>query len=99
MLHYEKTGEIRGPKTSRFAKCLMLDEDSVVIDVWMARAMGVPHDKVGAKYAYDACVNRVLKIADTYGEAPARIQAAIWSGVYRTFFKNPVVPNYEEALS
>ncbi len=40
--HYWKTGEIRGPKTSRFAKVLRGDDNVVVVDAWMARALGVP---------------------------------------------------------
>lgn len=96
MLHYEKTGEIRGPKTGAFSRCLMLDEDAVVIDVWMCRALGMPHAKAGTKQGYEAAVYRVRKLADKVGVEPARVQAAVWAGAYGRHYKNPTIPRYSE---
>jgi hypothetical protein len=97
MLHYEQTGEIRGPKTGAFAKCLMLNEDEVVIDVWMCRAIGIPHSAAGTKRGYGMAVRRIRKVADQIGIEPARCQAAIWAGIYGRSFKNPTIPTYKEA--
>lgn len=77
--HYEQTGEIRGPKTSRFAKCLMLDEEPVVLDVWMAKALKVPQKWFGTKGGYDRGEEQVRRAASLCGMTPAQCQASIWA--------------------
>ena len=77
--HYERTGEIRGPKTSRFAKCLMLDEEPVVLDVWMSKALKVPQSWFGSKSGYAAGEEQIRRAASLCGLPPAQTQAAIWA--------------------
>jgi hypothetical protein len=47
--HYYRTGEIRGPKTSRFAKVLRGSDNVCVVDTWMGRALSVPDGKASYK--------------------------------------------------
>lgn len=79
--HLLETGEIRGPKTSAFARCLLGDESALVLDVWMAKALGVPQAVVTRKdnlaIAYKLCG----KIAEQRGWTMAQTQAAIWCGI------------------
>lgn len=79
--HLRETGEIRDPKTSAFARCLLGDESALVLDVWMAKALGVPQSVVNRKdnlaLAYKLCG----KIAEQRGWTMAQTQAAIWCGI------------------
>lgn len=79
--HYEATGEIRGPKTSAFARNLLGDETALVLDVWMARALGVEQRIVTRKDNMAAAYRRVGTIAAENGWTIAQTQAAIWCGV------------------
>lgn len=79
--HLRETGEIRGPKTNAFARCLLGDESALVLDVWMAKALGVPQPVVNRRdnmaLAYKLCG----KIAEQRGWTMAQTQAAIWCGI------------------
>lgn len=77
--HYEKTGEIRGPKTSRFAKCLMLEQEPVVLDVWMSKVLKVPQSWFGTKGGYARGEEQIRRAASLSGMTPAQCQAAIWA--------------------
>lgn len=77
--HYEDTGEIRGPKTSAFAAALKGDGGAVVLDTWMARALGVPQDKLSRKGVRESAARRVRHGAHLMGIEPAEFQAAVWS--------------------
>lgn len=79
LAHYEATGEIRGPKTSAFAAALMGDPDAIVLDVWMARALGVDQARFGSVKVRREAERRVRKVARALGWAPAQVQAAIWT--------------------
>lgn len=57
--HYWRTGEIRGAKTSRFARVLRGDDSVVVVDTWMARALGVP-DKQARNKSTQELAERVI---------------------------------------
>lgn len=82
LAHYEQTGEIRGPKTSAFAEAIRCAGMSraVVLDVWMARALGVPQERLFLRANYDKAVERVNQVADRLMITPAQAQACIWSG-------------------
>jgi len=77
--HYEKTGQILGPKTSAFAKALMLDPSAIVLDVWMARLFGVGEMEVRYKRVRVPLLRRVRAVAGHLGWTPAETQAALWA--------------------
>lgn len=87
--HYEATGEIRGPKTSAFARNLLGDETALVLDVWMARALDVEPRVVNRKDNLKAAYRRVGSIAATRGWTIAQTQAAIWCGVCKSWGVRP----------
>jgi hypothetical protein len=98
--HYYKTGEIRGPKTSRFAQVLRGDDDVVVVDSWMARALGVPDRKARNK-SMQELANGVMRSVrrsiaylgrDTHYWPLAEVQAAVWAGMIRTHYDRGKVP-------
>jgi hypothetical protein len=102
--HYYQTGEIRGPKTSRFARVLRGDDDVVVVDTWMARAIGVPDRAARTKASQAlaervvACVRDRLYWSTGVPWTLAETQAAIWCGSIRTFYKNGNVPLFRTSI-
>lgn len=78
--HYEQTGEIRGPKTSAFAKALTGDRWVTVLDVWMARAFKLPRSAFNRKPVRERCHARLVRLAAERFSYPADMQAAIWCG-------------------
>lgn len=90
--HYRDTGVIRGPKTSRYAKCLAGDDDVVVVDTHIATAFGYrPQD---ARYvSTQRVVEKIIgRIAATCGWSLADTQAAVWGGYYQTAYPTGSVP-------
>lgn len=79
--HYEQTHEIRGPKTSAFARALHGDTTALVLDVWMARALDVPHSKVTTKANMRKALARVKAVARVMRWSVRDTQAAIWWGI------------------
>ena len=79
--HYELTGRIRGPKTSAFARVLRGDDSAIVLDVWMAVALGVDQKRLSAKCVYSACSERIARSAKLLGWTNAETQASIWGAV------------------
>jgi hypothetical protein len=101
--HYYSTGKIRGPKTSRFARVLRGDDNVVVVDTWMARALNVPDrharnpstQRLAERVVFAVCkrLSRATGIRWTLAET----QAAIWTGCIRTFYKDGKIPLFRTA--
>lgn len=81
MLHYNLTGEIRGPKTGPFALALRGNVDALVLDSWMGKALGIEPDRLAVQAVWKAAAARVLSVAKRLGWTPTQTQAAIWAGI------------------
>jgi hypothetical protein len=68
---------LKGMKTNAFAKAIAGDEQAVVIDVWMLRAVGI-EKKTPNQSQYNELVNAVKKTAFDFGMTPRAMQALIW---------------------
>ena len=89
VLHYEATGEIRGPKTGAFARALLGVTDAVVLDVWMAKAFGCEQRQFTRPAVYSICEQRIRKAATILGWTPCEVQAAVWTATVRQANRNP----------
>lgn len=77
---YLDEGKINGPKTSEFARALKGEQDAIVLDVWMAKALQVPQEifsSVNHKQRKES-VKRIKKVSENLGWTLAETQAAIW---------------------
>ena len=86
---YRATGKITGKKTGPFARALRGDSSALVLDVWMARALGIPQSTLFNKSVYPAIVDRMTRTAQRFQFTIAECQAAIWSGTLRDNGRNP----------
>jgi len=68
---------LNGMKTNAFAKAIAGDENAVVIDVWMLRAVGIEKKSPTPKQ-YLELANAVKKTAFDFGMTPRAMQALIW---------------------
>lgn len=68
---------LNGQKTNAFAKAIAGDENAVVIDVWMLRAVGI-EKKTPSQSGYKELANAVTTVATKYGMTPRSMQALIW---------------------
>lgn len=89
LAHYENTGEIRGPKTSAFSRALRGDTSAIVLDVWMARALGVPDAAVSRKRIATEAAERISRVGATIGHPPRDTQSAIWHTTILSHSRNP----------
>ena len=94
MSHYEKTDEIRGPKTGPFSDALLGDNEAIVLDTWMSKVMlpceFLPDSSSFRRKATRAGAEEVIrKVAKRLYLSPRDCQAAIWSGVFREFGNKP----------
>jgi thermostable 8-oxoguanine DNA glycosylase len=68
---------LKGPKTNAFARAIAGDENAVVIDVWMLRAVGI-EKKSPTQTQYKEMASAVTKVANEFGMTPRAMQALIW---------------------
>lgn len=68
---------LNGMKTNAFAKAIAGDEQAVVIDVWMLRAVGI-EKKTPSQTGYNELVKAVKTVAFEHGMTPRAMQALIW---------------------
>lgn len=87
--HYVATGIIRGPKTHAFWRALQGDPRSVVVDVWLQRALGLT-EKGMTPRQYQAACERIKRCARYVGDTPAATQAAIWAGIRTRYGRSHV---------
>lgn len=69
---------LNGPKTSRFARNIAGDRESVTVDVWAARVADLDEDLLTRKGAYDAVEHAYRLAARRVGVDPATVQATTW---------------------
>jgi hypothetical protein len=68
---------LNGPKTNAFARAIAGDEQAVVIDVWMLRALGI-EKKSPSQSQYQEMARAVRTVAMEFGMTPRAMQALIW---------------------
>jgi hypothetical protein len=68
---------LNGPKTNAFAKAIAGDENAVVIDVWMLRALGI-EKKSPTQSQYKEMSKAVTTVAMQHAMTPRAMQALIW---------------------
>jgi hypothetical protein len=68
---------LNGQKTNAFARAIAGDEQAVVIDVWMLRALGI-EKKTPTQSQYKEMARAVTKVAIKHGMTPRAMQALIW---------------------
>ena len=68
---------LKGQKTNAFARAIAGDENAVVIDVWMLRALGI-EKKSPTQSQYLEMAKAVRVVSAKYGMTPRAMQALIW---------------------
>lgn len=68
---------LKGQKTNAFARAIAGDENAVVIDVWMLRALGI-EKKSPTQGQYKVMADAVTEVATKHGMTPRAMQALIW---------------------
>lgn len=68
---------LNGQKTNAFARAIAGDENAVVIDVWMLRALGI-EKKSPTQLQYVEMAKAVKAVAAKFGTTPRTMQALIW---------------------
>jgi thermostable 8-oxoguanine DNA glycosylase len=68
---------LKGQKTNAFARAIAGDENAVVIDVWMLRALGI-EKKTPTQSQYKEMAKAVTEVAKQHGMTPRSMQALIW---------------------
>lgn len=90
---YETTGKIGGNKVPEFARALLGDDEAIVLDTWMSKAMVREIDPSVKHFARKAtklaAQKLVRKVAKRLGISPRECQAAIWSGKFREAGQQP----------
>jgi len=72
---------LKGRKTEAFYRAIMGDENAVVIDRWIIRAMGLPDETRLTPKQYDTLAAIVTIEAAIAGTTPAQFQAVVWCAI------------------
>jgi len=72
---------LRGRKTAAFWRAIMGDENAVVIDRWMIRALGLPDSTRLTPNQYDTLAAIVTSEAAIADATPAQFQAVVWCAI------------------
>lgn len=100
LANYRAGKGIAGQKTSAFRDALLGCEDSIVLDTWMAYALGIDQTDFNRIGDRAAARRRVLRVATAIGETPAATQAAIWTGYrYRSGYSYRSFPLWSEYVA
>lgn len=75
---------LNGPKISNFFLNILGDKSVVTVDLWMARAFGIPPEKVKGK-RYNKLAAKIKELATKCGEHPAHFQAIIWVNIRKNW--------------
>ena len=81
--NFVERGEINGQKTSAFYRALLGCSDSVVLDAWMASALGVEQSTFTRQSVRAVANKRIRAVATELGMTPAQCQASLWTGQRR----------------
>lgn len=87
--HFDASGEIRGPKTLQFFNALRGDTDALVLDVWMAKVLGVEQKTFQNRRSREAATRTVKRVAKALGTTPRDTQAILWTGIIKVFGRIP----------
>lgn len=87
LAHYQETGEIRGPKTSQFARALKGVSSAVVLDTWMSVALVCDKQFRPAVVRVEA-ERRVRLAARRLGWPAREFQAAVWCATVKRTGRN-----------
>lgn len=83
VVHFERTGRLRGPKTSAFYANLRGNPEPVTLDVWMAYALRVDQSAFSRVATRQRAAARVAAAGRALGLRPCESQAAIWAAYRR----------------
>lgn len=72
---------LKGDKTNRFARNIAGDTNSVTVDVWAARAAGIPEKALSRKGVYEAVERCYQLSANRAGITPRDFQAIVWVAI------------------
>ena len=68
---------LKGPKTNAFARAIAGDENAVVVDVWMMRALGLEKKSPNGE-EYKTIAKAIKTVSAEFGMTPRAMQALIW---------------------
>lgn len=69
-----------GQKVRAFYRAIMGDHEAVVLDTWMANALGWPHNSFSQRQ-YERCEAALREAASRASVPPANFQAVVWTQV------------------
>lgn len=90
------TGLITGQKTRPFANALMGIHTSIPLDVWMCKALQIPHWSLRRKSVFTRATQRVAHVANYLGWWNMEAQAAIWATAVREGGRQVMVVSAEK---
>ena len=90
LARFELTGQVSptAQKVSAFFLAITGDSESIVLDVWIAKALRVSQAKFKNR-TLAKCVDRMRAAAEFYGLTPRDYQACVWAGTIRSVGRNP----------